>query len=342
MQLPDIIIGEIKSKGPISFYRFMEMCLYYPALGYYTNAENLIGAKGDYYTGSYLSTALGTSIGRQVEEFWRLLEKKPFTIVEYGAGMGYLTRDIINYLQANSQLYTQLQYVIIERSEIMRKRQQALLPGNINWYNSLMEMAEFTGCVISNEVADNFPVHKVIMQKQLMEVLVGYKNGFIEITAPAKDAVTEYFNGLNVLLPEYYCTEANTDIMAWLHEISTRLTRGFMLTIDYGYPSSTLYNHQHSSGTLTCYRRHQVNFNPYQYIGKQDITAHVNFSALAHWGEINGFNLFEFTDQKSFLKKWGIRELNLKDKNPSVLLKHLLLKEMGEKFFVITLQKGID
>src|SRR5688572_1797266 len=157
--LTEIIIQKIRNNGPIPFHDFMEMCLYYPELGYYTSMQDRIGVKGDYYTSPYLTPVFGVMIGKQLEEMWNILGAKKFTIVEYGAGAGFLCHDILDYLKNNKQLYDQLRYCIIERSPAMRQKARSHLEEKVNWYDSVKEVGEITGCILSNELVDNLPVH---------------------------------------------------------------------------------------------------------------------------------------------------------------------------------------
>ena len=351
MTLTEIIIQRIQKEGPISFHDFMEMSLYYPELGYYTSAKDKIGEKGDFYTSSNLTAAFGAMIGRQLEEMWKLLEQKPFTIVEYGAGTGSLCHDILDYLKNNEKLFEKLQYCIIEKSPAMREKEKTHLHEKVSWYDSIQAIPEITGCIISNELLDNFSVHQVIMQDELMEVFVDYQNGFVKLLKPAEKILTDYLSELNVILPKGFQTEINLEATQWIKDISTSLKKGFVITIDYGYLSSELYSNRRSSGTLICYNKHQINDHPYHDIGEQDITSHVNFSALCHWGFKNGLECSGFTDQAHFLLALGfkdyLRKAEDKEQNISHLaikdafLTHTLLTDMGSKFKVLIQQKGM-
>src|SRR5215212_8797130 len=126
MSLTEIIIQKISSEGPISFRDFMEMALYYPGQGYYTSSREKIGKQGDYYTSSFLTSLFGQLIAKQFEEMWLLTGRKEFTVVEYGAGTGRLCNDILNALKNNQELYDNLHYCIIERSDAMREKQKAI------------------------------------------------------------------------------------------------------------------------------------------------------------------------------------------------------------------------
>lgn len=349
MSLTEIIKLKIKNEGPVSFHDFMDMALYFPSLGYYNSPTNKIGKDGDYYTSPVLSSLFGQIIGKQLEEMWYLLNKQPFTIVEYGAGTGALCFDILYFLKNNAELYNELNYCIIEKGEMMRQRQKSLLPEKVNWYNSINEIGEINGCVLSNELLDNFPVHKVVMKEQLMEVYVDFENEFTEILKPANEELESYLSEQNIILPKDYCTEINLAAINWIKEISGSLTSGFVLTIDYGFSSSEYYSEKRSSGTLTSFKGHEVNYSPYSNIGQQDITAHVNFSALVHWGEKFGLECCGFTSQSNFLRSLGLmnylRKLEMEkaeESNKDLIFQiNKLLVDMGNKFKVLIQKKGV-
>ena len=354
--LSDIIKNRILEQGPISFHDFMEMALYYPDLGYYSSTPDKIGKHGDYYTSPYFTNVFGNVLAKQLEEMWLLTGKKNFTIVEYGAGMGSLCIDILRRLKHSKKLYENLNYCIIEKSEAMRQNEKKIIgPDLINekivWYDSIEEIPSFTGCVLANEVLDNFSVHKVIMkQNELKEIFVDYDKGFIEVLKPAPDDLKEYFAALGIELPNDFCAEVNLEAIDWIERISSSLEKGFVITIDYGYPSSELYQSYHRLGTIVCYNKHTVNDLPYENIGQQDITAHVNFSALKIWGAKHGLNNCGFTNQSQFLLGLGLtehlRKLEQHEKNSfevrkKLLLLHTLLMSMGKKFKVLIQQKGL-
>lgn len=348
MELSEIITNKIQQQGPISFHDFMEMALYYPSLGYYNSDRNKIGKEGDFYTSPVLSSLFGEMIGKQMEEMWFLLDKKPFTIVEYGAGTGALANDIIQYLKNNTDLFDELNYCIIEKGEKMRRLQKELLSQKVSWYESINEISGINGCVLSNELLDNFPVHKVVMKDKLMEVFVGYANGFEEILQPATEDLKNYFSEQNIILPKDYCTEINLAAIHWLKEISKNLQSGFVLTIDYGFSAADLYSDKRSAGTILCYKGHEINDSPFENIGAQDITAHVNFSALALWGEKLGLKCCGYTSQSNFLRSLGLmdclRKLEMENKDSGnkdhIFQINKLLMDMGNKFKVLVQQKG--
>ena len=351
MLLNEIIQQRIAEEGPISFYNFMEMALYYPNLGYYTSTKDKIGTKGDFYTSSNLTPAFGAMIGKQLEEMWHLLNKKPFTIVEYGAGTGRLCDDILNYLKNNTEMYADLRYCIIEKSPAMQTIEKTHLQEKISWYDSIQEIQDINGCILSNELLDNFSVHQVQMETELMEVYVDYKEQFIEILKPAPKILVNYLAELNVKLPKGFRTEINIEATNWIKNIATSLQKGYVITIDYGSFSPELYSIRKCCGTLVCYNKHAVNSNYYNNIGQQDITSHVNFSALNHWGLKHGLSCSGYTDQGHFLLALGFKDyLNKLDVNNSnfmqlaiknASLTHLLLIDMGSKYKVLIQQKGV-
>jgi SAM-dependent MidA family methyltransferase len=353
MPVAESIIKKIRSDGPMSFRDFMEMALYSPGEGYYTSAKENFGSRGDYYTSPYLGPVLADMIAKQIEEMWLLLDKKAFTIVEYGAGTGLLCSQVMSRLKSNSELYKELNYCIVEKNTCTNPGKELTKNLGAHWYSSSTGIPEITGCILSNELIDNFPVHQVQMEDQLEEVFVDYKqNGFEEVFLPASPALGSYFDEFDIKLPRNYRAEINLDSYGWISEVSTKLKKGFVLTIDYGYDCGELYKPSRNKGTLTCYHHHRTNDNPYTNIGEQDITAHVNFTALQQWGIKNGLKNCGYTDQSRFMIGLGIgahlRKLeteppykNLDDAQRSALL-HTLMIDMGKKFKVLIQQKGLD
>ncbi|MDP9047618.1 MAG: SAM-dependent methyltransferase, partial [Bacteroidota bacterium] len=324
---------------------------YYPELGYYTGPRNKIGRSGDFFTSSNLTHAFGVMIGKQIEEMWRLMGEEEFTIVEFGAGTGALCYDILNYLRGNGKMYGQVHYAIIEKSPAMRQIEKGHLNEKVSWHESIIEIAPITGCILSNELLDNLSVHRVLMEEELMEVFVDYHNGFVEILRPASDELKNYFAGQDITLPKGFHAEINLEAVHWIETLAASLKKGYVLTIDYGYRAGDLYKQHKSQGTLLCYHEHQINDNPYINIGSQDITAHVNFTALCHWGLKNGLGCCGLTNQANFLLALGIKdylrqtapkegniaELAMKE----AMLTRTLLVEMGSKFKVLIQNKGM-
>jgi len=348
MCLTTIIRDTIHEKGPISFRDFMEMALYYPGKGYYTSSSERIGKQGDFYTSAYLTSLFGKLIAKQMEEMWYVLGKRPFTIVEYGAGSGLLCRDILEQLSQNKRLYRNLSYFIIEKSEAMRRKQQAVLNEKVRWVDCIKEIAPINGCVISNEVVDNFAVHQVVMEDALMEVYIDFENVFLERKLPADSTLVNYFEQLNVQLPRGFRTEINLEATSWLEDIAAAIGNGFVITIDYGFPSFELYAERRNKGTLVCYHKHEVNYSPLQNVGEQDITTHINFSALQHWGKQSGLEYAGYTNQACFLLGLGltqqlaqVEKADASSGNSKILL-HTFLHDMGKKMKVLVQKKGVN
>jgi SAM-dependent MidA family methyltransferase len=349
MQLSEIISQKITANGPMSFHDFMELSLYHPELGYYSSKRNKIGKNGDYYTSPELTPAYGAMIARQLEEMWRYLGKGSFTVVEYGGGKGILCRDILDYIEKfHAGFYEQIHYCIVEKNHADQK-----LPLNdkVEWHHTPATLPLFNGCVLSNELLDNFPVHVVMMKDELMEIFVDKQaESFVEITQPASHQLRNYFSELSVKLPQGFRTEVNLDASGWLKEISSRLNKGYILTIDYGYMSDEFYQEKRSCGTLVCYSGHQVNDNPYINVGAQDITTHVNFSALCHWGNKYGLVRSGYTNQAHFLLSLGYRSYLsglfqssgdiLRSTLKEAMISYTTLVDMGQKFKVLIQQKG--
>jgi SAM-dependent MidA family methyltransferase len=340
--LQELIIHMIREQGSISFHDFMEIALYYPEKGYYAAPRDKIGEAGDFYTSPYLSELFGETVARQLEEMWQVLGRQAITIVECGAGTGLLARDILRYLERNKELFDHLQYVIIEKSEWMRQNEEAflyaegLLP-KVRWAESLRDLRPIRGCILSNELVDNFAVHQIVMCDKLMEVFVTYDSGFKEILKPASAELQSYLDHFGISLPVGCRAEINLEATEWICEAAAALSSGFVLTIDYGHPATELYRRQ--TGTLACYHKHQVGFSPYDHIGEQDITTHVNFSALDHWGTRAGLENCGYTNQTRFLQGLGLisRIHRLGVSTPQ--LKTLL--EMGTKFKVLIQRKNL-
>jgi len=350
MELSEIIIHQIKEDGPISFHDFMEKSLYYPGKGYYVCAKEQIGKNGDFYTVSNVTSAFGVIIAKQVQQMWELLGEETFTIVEYGAGTGLLCHDILDYFKNFPALYDALHYCIIEKSPVMRERQKKYLKGNVSWYDSVIDISGFTGCVLSNELVDNFSVHQVVMEDELMEIFIDYEDCFTEIKRPAADILKNYFEELDVHLPRGHRTEINLEAINWIRDIAASMKKGYVITIDYGSVSPELYSPRKSCGTVLCYNKHTINEYPYNDIGKQDITSHVNFSALIHWGEQYGFENCGYSDLAHFLLSLGFKESLratlqfeqdiIKMVQRESFLTQLLLVDMGGKFKVLIQGKG--
>jgi len=310
--LERIISERIKQEGPITFETFMDMALYLPGHGYYMSGESVIGPDGDFYTSPHLHPVFGWLLAIQIDEMRRLLgEPGGFTILEIGAGRGFLAEGILSYIRREFNWGDGWQYIIVERNPRVRHEQERILSeykGIVQWVSSLAGVEQFCGCVVSNELLDAFPVHVVQMNDAFSEVYVDVaENGFKETEGELSTPdLEEYIRRYRVPEITGYRTEVNLRLRDYLKEINNLLSEGFVITIDYGYPSWEYHAEERSRGTLLCYHRHTCNEDPYGYVGKQDITAHVNFSALRDWGEEAGLRAIGYCPQGTFLVSLGI------------------------------------
>lgn len=322
-RLQEILLDKIVRSSPqqITFAQYMALALYDQQDGYYTSQVS-IGAKGDFFTSSSLGQDFGEFLGIQITEMWHKLGcPDPFYTVEMGAGNGELAQDILQYWQSHvdRSLVKALRYIIIEQSPALVKQQQSLLKGfedfDLAW-KSWDDLApdSMEGCFFSNELVDAFPVHLVQkVDNQLKEVYLGVQDHQLtEIVAPlSTEKLSAYFSlvGVDLLRQEYpdgYRTEVNLEALTWLETISSKLKRGYILTIDYGYSAEKYYRPARNQGTLQCYYQHRRHNNPYANLGSQDITAHVDFTALENHGKLYDLHQIGFTQQGLFLMALGL------------------------------------
>ncbi len=312
----------------ISFAEYMDLALYHPQYGYYATAPSKIGAQGDFFTSPHLGSEFGELIAEQLLQMWQLLDHPhPFTIVEMGAGQGLLATDILNDLEHRSpDLFKALDYQIVERAPVLIAEQQHQLQplhkrgAQIRWVTfDDIAPESVTGCFLSNELVDALPVHQVVVESgRLQEVYVTLSETptdgklFTEVSGKlSTPKLTHYFEqiGIDLTAPRYpdrYQTEVNLAALDWMAEVAKRLQRGYVLTIDYGYPSDRYYNPVRSRGTLQCYYQHRHHSDPYCYVGQQDITSHIDFTALQRQGERCGLHTLGFTKQGLFLMALGL------------------------------------
>jgi SAM-dependent MidA family methyltransferase len=322
-KLEQILVNQINNSPAkrITFAEYMELVLYHQQYGYYNSGVVSIGAKGDFFTSASLGKDFGELIAVQLQEMWQNLGcPNPFYVVEIGAGNGQLAQDILGFIQNNNQQFIQaLKYIIIERSPALRQVQQELLKPftalDLTWKNwSDIADDSITGCFFSNELIDAFPVHLITkQQQQLQEVYLSLEqNQLTQTIAPLSTTkINEYFDlvRINLLESEYpddYLTEVNLDALDWLTTVASKLQRGYVLTIDYGYTADKYYRPARSQGTLQCYYQHRRHNNPYVNLGYQDITAHVDFTALQRQGELCNLETIGFTQQGLFLMALGL------------------------------------
>lgn len=313
-ELESLIIERIRREGPITFEAFMEMALYEPGMGYYTSPQAEVGRAGDFYTSPHLHPIFGAMLGRQAEEMWETMGRPTdFRIIEAGGGRGWLAKDMLDYL-GGRDIYGHLAYTLVELNPRMRERQGELLKEHskrVGWVSALKEIEDAAGVILSNELHDALPVHLVEMRDGLKEIYISLDaESFAEAPGPpSTPALAAYFEEFGITLPEGYRTEVNLRMKDWLSEAASTLREGFIITIDYGYPARELYSPERSRGTLMCYHKHEVNEDPLVRVGRQDITAHVNFSALRKWGSELGLMSIGFTRQGPYLISLGIDEM---------------------------------
>lgn len=312
--LEKIIRQRIATDGPMSFKDFMATALYEPGFGYYMRAALEIGAKGDFYTSPHLHPAFGAMIARQAEECWRLMDcPEDFHLVEAGSGRGFLALDLLDYLKERD-LYQHISYHIVEINSSMATRQRELLDrhaAKITWHQHLSQAGPVRGMIVTNELLDALPVHLVVMQEELKEIHIAIRSDImVEEPGPlSSKEIPEYLRRFDIELTEGMRTEVHLPMKDWIKEAGKTLEEGFMLTIDYGFPSAQYYSKDRPSGTLLCYHQHTVGEDFLSNIGLQDITAHVNFSALSQWAEEVGLAPLGFTRQGPYLVSLGLDEV---------------------------------
>ncbi|MGE5446028.1 MAG: class I SAM-dependent methyltransferase [Ignavibacteriales bacterium] len=361
-QLTQIIKSLIHKSGPITFDKFMEIALYHPEHGYYTSGKAEIGKGGDYYTSPCVHPAFGEVLNRFICRAYEVVNAPDFTVVEMGAGKGFLALDILDSLKRNNtELYERLRYSIIELSPNLQEEGKSTLKEHIHkirWVNSLsdLESESVCGVFISNELVDSCPFHRARFKNgELLEILVTLKDGeFVQILdKPSSSVLKEYFEGYNLEFENEQEVEINLHPKEWLSDISRLLAQGLVLTIDYGYLASELFNPSRMRGTFMCFHKHTTNENPYVNIGEQDITAHVDFSNLIRVGESVGLSTTKYTTQGQFLVDWGILDIverysgeekssDISSQKNRMAIKNLFLPElMGDKFKVLVQEKNL-
>ena len=363
------ISAEIHESGPMTFARFMEHALYDDKYGYYMTGEGIangeqhhplpIGFEGDFFTAACLHPFLAKALARQIQELDDLLgHPASLTVLEMGPGEGTLARDILTECAKTvPDLFQRLTYLLIERSPALRNVQGETLstlpqhPHRIAWSSSLEGFSDqsVVGMVLSNELIDAFPVHRVTMtQDGLREICVqDQEGGFVDTLAePSTPELLGFFQELDVTLPEGFTTEVNLLARKWVREVARVVKQGIVLTIDYGHTAQDYFCQTRNKGTLRCYRRHQVTNDPYQDVGERDMTAHVNFSSLAFTGEQAGLTTTGFTNLMSFLMSLGIEEMleGEDPEGPAVKAAIQLLRPqgMGTTFKVLVQHKGMS
>jgi SAM-dependent MidA family methyltransferase len=348
----------------MTFAAYMSACLYEPGLGYYTSPGRKVGAEGDFYTSSNVHAVFGRLIAREICRMWEVMGSPPqFEIVEVGGGNGRLALDILDAVgEFSLPFYAVLTYRMIEAEPSLHDAQREMLSrhrARAVWSDPA-DLAggrlTFSGCLLSNELIDSFPVHVVEMTADgLKELYVSAHGDELgeELRPPSTPDLAEYLGYLGITLHEGQRTEINLAAPRWLASVAASLDRGFVMTIDYGYPAAELFAPMRKNGTLLCYYRHAVEENPYIRTGLQDITSHVDFTTLMRRGEEMGLSTVWFGEQYRFLLGAGMMEeiMALEARATSeeerlkgrLSLKKLLLPDggMGDTFRVLIQAKGV-
>ena len=340
----------------------MDLALYHPQFGYYvrpveTADEERIGWSGDFYTSSDVHPILGQALAKQA---WQLDEQlgrpNPFMVVEMGPGKGLLARDfLVACRHAPAGFTDRLRYVLIERSAAMRTIQQRTLApwlgetGRVAWVDRLADLPaeSITGLFFSNELVDAFPVHRVaVIGGCPQELWVDCREGrFVETYRPLSEELQAYLREGGITLPEGYRTEINSAAIDWMKQVASSMARGLVLTIDYGHTSEDLYGSERARGTFLCYYRQTSSENAFERVGEQDMTAHVDFTALAKTGQGAGLEVTGFTNQMSFLIGLGMEQMleSLQPESPEFFAAIQLLRPdgMGRTFKILIQHKGM-
>jgi len=333
--------------GWLRFDRYMELALYAPGLGYYAAGARKFGdsaAGGDFVTAPEISPLFASALAAQLEQ---VFAQVPARIVEFGAGSGVLARDLLASLAARGVAVER--YSIVELSPDLAERQRAVLDGlPVEWIAA--PPRGFEGAMVANEVLDVMPVRLFVMRdgapRERGVALVGEDLAFAERAADAdlRDAVAAIEREVGAL-PQGYGSEVGLTGEAWMRSAADWLARGVLLAIDYGFPRREYYHPQRLMGTLMCHYRHHAHADPLWLPGLNDITAHVDFTAMADAAHGAGLDVLGYTTQARFLVNCGLLEqLGAQHSAQRANAAHRLLSEaeMGELFKVLATGRGID
>jgi len=299
----------------MTFAQYMALCLYHPEHGYYTRGGERTGVRGDYFTSPDLHPIFARLLARQAAEMWEILDRPtPFTWVEMGPGRGWFARDFLGGArEALPDFFASLHYFALEPSALDQARLRERLSEDglgdrVRVFSNLEEIEPITGCFFSNELVDAFPVSVVTRARgRLKEIYVTLEgNALAEKLGPISNpaiagAVARYANRLE----EGHRVEVGLAAVRWMRSVAEKLARGFVVTIDYGNLAERLYTPDRPQGTLMAYRRHLASEDYYAASGEQDLTAHVNFSALIDAGKEAGLDFTGFTTQEKLLMALG-------------------------------------
>ena len=371
MSLRQKIEQEIRERGPIPFSRYMELCLYDPELGYYSRNAEQFGKAGDFYTSSDVHAVFGRLLARQFEEMWRVLGSPPqIEILELGPGRGLFAQDVLDWSEKKfPEFFGALHYSLDERSPALRQRLQetlsrqfaagkaALCGSGKGTASAVPDQAPVARAlapgvpiiVFANEFFDAFPVEVLSASGELL--IAEQQGRFVESWTPASVEELDFLDHYSVHPEAGERIEVPVAAQNYMSQLARSVQKGFIVTIDYGYTRPELLAGRHR-GTVTAYRQHSVSANPYEAPGEQDITAHVNFTALSATAELQGMYVHPLLTQSQFLLGIGegnqfadaFEECRLPQERAKVALqlKHLVTPAgMGESFQVLVGSKGI-
>jgi SAM-dependent MidA family methyltransferase len=317
----------IQKHGRITFAQFMQACLYSPRGGFYSARGTRISTH--FGTSPTSHPVFGALIARQLEQMWHLLGDPPvFHVIEVGSGDGALAQSIVQACWRMAPRLAQVLYYVAADYEprwlplpahtfdwdngtgdgISPSRRDVILGVQRVKTEGLRAFRNVVGCILCNELIDNFPVHRFVIQGgSVKEVFVTSAGGHLTevLDEPSSPRIAERLSSLGVSLPEGYRGEVNLAMEDWTSQLSRALDRGFILTIDYGQLATDLYSLQNNQGTLVCYHRHVVSRDPYQYIGHQDMTCQVDFTSLMRLGDRHGLATVGYALQRQFLTNLG-------------------------------------
>lgn len=313
-----VIRERIRAAGRIAFAEFMRLALYHPQHGYYAAPGPKVGRDGDFLTAPETHPAFGALVCRFLTGRWQALgSPQRFGVVEGGPGTGALAEQVLRYAEARFPAFrSAIHYTLIETSPSLRAEQGRRLAGfgAVQWADGLESLPDGSveGCLLTNELLDALPVHRVVASPaglQEIYVTLDAAGDLVEETGPlSTPAIEEFFASSGAFPPAGCEAEAGLAAVEWYRQAARKLRRGCLLTIDYGHPAAELYTAERPRGTLLCYHRHTANEEPLRRVGCQDITAHVNFTALIRAGEEAGLHTDDFRTQAEWLAALGLPE----------------------------------
>ena len=349
--LQQSIAAEIaQHSGAISFARFMELALYAPRLGYYSGGAAKLGKDGDFTTAPEITALFGATLAQAAAS---IIAQSAPNILEFGAGTGKLARDVLTAL-ADAGVHVD-SYAIVELSGELRARQQEALRDfpQVRWLDGFPD--SFSGVVLGNEVLDAMPVELVTKTPAgWQQVMVTIDDGRFAYAERAPDAALAAHIARQIPdaadLPDGYLTEVHPVAVGFMSTLATMLDAGAAILFDYGFPAHEYYVDDRTGGTLMCHYRHHAHPDPFYLPGLQDITAHVDFTAMALAAQDAGLDVLAYMSQAAFLLGAGIGDLLLRT-DPQDAMRYLpqanavqkLVSpaEMGELFKVLVVGKGV-